>query len=176
MKSFYLIRYFSYIGVKRASWVTEVTFIDHIYEVLSVNLETLRRKRWCPTVVLNFTNCSFVLQNHVDEGNLTRQKNGTWRQSQRKGFEQQFLLTYKRTFFKNFDFLLIMDVSLASILKTFIYFLAKPMACGVVVPQPGINLCPLWWKGGVPTPGRPGKYPPKGTLKKGFARGTDKRS
>ena len=93
-----------------------------------------------------------------------------------KDLSNNFCSLTSELFFKNFDFLLIMDVSLASILKTFIYFLAKPMACGVVVPQPGINLCPLWWKGGVPTPGPPGKYPPKGTLKKGFARGTDKRS
>ena len=139
MKSFYLIRYFSYIGVKRANWVIEVTFIDHIYEGLSVNLETPRRKHWCPTVVLTFTNRSFGLQNHNDEGNLTRQENGTWHLSQRKGSEQQFLLTHKRTFFLIFDFLLIMDVFWHPFLKFLFIFWLDHVVCLISVSQPGIE-------------------------------------
>lgn len=50
--------------------MTNVTFIDHTYEVLSVTLETLRR-----TIDLTSTSLSFVFQNDDDERNLTRQEN-----------------------------------------------------------------------------------------------------
>ena len=46
-------------------------------------------------------------------------------------------------------------------IQIFFFFLAAQYcaACGILVPWPGINLCPLQWKGGVLTTGPPGKSP-----------------
>ena len=46
-----------------------------------------------------------------------------------------------------------------SVFSFFFFFWPPSTACGILIPDHGLNLCPLQWKCGVLTAGPPGKSP-----------------